>query len=96
MSTKVYGQSDDNIYIEGDISDQLSAFDSTVEISFNDGTILSVSYGKKDAGIWQIVVLEYGNLFDRFEECNDENADIYSDIVYFKDGLKSFSILSVE
>jgi len=96
MATKVYGQSDDNIYIIGDRKlgepyDQLGGYDYVREIAFDDGTVLTISYGKKDKGIWEICVNECGSLFDRFEECTDEDADIYSDIVYFKDGLKSFT-----
>ena len=29
-----------------------------------------------------------GSLFERIDPCNDENASPYSDIAYFKDGLK--------
>lgn len=92
--TKVYGQSDDNIYFEGDVYGQVSKFGTDdapqgVLLFFSDGTILEVKYGKLGRGIWGITLHNQGELFDRIELCDDEDADIYSDIAYFRDGLKS-------
>lgn len=92
--TKVYGQSDDNIYFEGDVYGQVSKYNTDeaprgVLVYFSDGTILEVKYGKLGRGIWGIMIHKQGDLFDRIEPCFDEDADIYSDIAYFRDGLKS-------
>lgn len=91
--TKIYGQSDDNIYFEGDVSGQVDCFGTNdrekgVLIACSDGTILEVKYCKNVSGVWGIAVLNKGMLFDRFEPCTDPDADIYSDIVYLKDGVK--------
>lgn len=40
-------------------------------------------------GIWGIDVVEEGKLFERKVECWDEDADLYSDIVFFKEGIKN-------
>ena len=89
--TRVYGCSDDLIELEGDIDDEVGCWDETAELRFDDGTLLYVKYGKDDCGgVWAIDVIEEGALFDRKEECTDEDARIYSDIVYFKEGLESF------
>jgi len=93
--TKIYGQSDDNIYFEGDIDGQLDCCYGTddrekgILITCSDGTIFEVKYCKNVPGVWGIIVLNKGILFDRIEPCTDPNADIYSDIVYMKDGVKS-------
>jgi len=58
-----------------------------VLISCSDGTILEIKYCKNVPGVWGISVFSKGCLFDRFEPCTDPNADLYSDIVYLKDGI---------
>lgn len=93
MATKVYGCSDDLVEFEGDIHGEVGCFgtddrDQGVFIAFDDGTILEAKYGKGQMGIWGITVLKTGTLFDRIQTCEDEEAKPYSDIVFFKDGLK--------
>ena len=89
--TKVYGCSDDLIELDGDIYDEVDCWNGTAELRFNDGTLLCIKYGKDDhGGVWDIQVIEKGSLFDRKEECTDEDADVYSDVVYFNEGLESF------
>jgi len=96
MATMVYGASDDLIEIEGDVSGEVNYIpdgddekkDSGALLVFSDGTILAVKYGKAKGGIWAIETIKKGVLFDRIEECDDENADPYSDQSFFKDGLK--------
>lgn len=41
-------------------------------------------------GVWGFKLIRAGRLFDRIEECNDEDDEVYSDVVYFKDGLTDF------
>lgn len=87
--TTVYGASDDLIEFEGDIYEEIAGSEDPTFLMFGDGTILKIWYGKDIFAIWSINVINKGSLFDKIEYCNDENADIYSDIVTFKDGLKS-------
>ena len=92
--TRVYGASDDLIEFEGDLSGELSrgmaddeAGDLGTLVAFSDGTILAVRYGKPAAGgVWAIDVLWRGSMFDRHETCTDDEADPYSDQVFFRDG----------
>lgn len=91
--TKIYGASDDLIEFEGDIHGEVGCYgtDETergVLVFLSDGTALEVKYGKLDEGIWGVRLLIKGTLFDRIEECTDATADPYSDIAFFKDGLK--------
>ena len=90
--TKVYGASDDLIEFEGDVSGEYSCYGTDekhgVLLIFSDGTLLEVKYGKSDMGIWGISVIKEGDLFEVVELCEDENANIYSDIAKFNNGLK--------
>ena len=91
--TKVYGASDDLIEFAGDVDGEVSAYgtddrDQGVLLYFNDGTLLEAKYGKAGQGIWGLNVIQKGHLFEKFEPCADEDAEIHSDIVYFADGLK--------
>ena len=91
MATKIYGSSDDLIEFEGDIYDEIGAYKAQDKgILLSDGTVLECSYPKAPGlGVWGFKLIRAGRLFDRIEECNDENAEIHSDIVHFKDGLKA-------
>lgn len=91
--TKVYGCSDDLIEFEGDVSGEVGCCgtddrENGVLVVFSDGTVLDLKYGKIGLSIWGITVIQTGTLFERKEECSDQDADISSDIVYFKPGLK--------
>lgn len=94
MATKIYGISDDLVEFEGDFNGEYSCYGSDEEghpgilICMSDGTILSIKYGKNDKAIWDIRLLERGALFLNIDQCCDEDKDIYSDIAYFKDGIK--------
>lgn len=93
MATRVYGESDDLIEFDGDISGEIGAFGTDHEehgilIICSDGTLLEVKYGKADMGVWGIMPLIQGTLFDRLETCFDEDAKPHSDVVHFRDGLK--------
>ena len=92
--TRVYGASDDLVEFEGDLSGEVGYSHSGDEdqgmgaiVAFSDGTVLAVRYGKpSNGGVWALDVLRQGEMFDRREECNDEDADPYSDQVFFKPG----------
>lgn len=96
MSTIIYGRSDDLIEIEGDIYDEIGCYGTDIRergvlIVGSDGTAIEVKYAKGGMAIWGISLLRQGPLFERIEPCTDEEATPYSDIAYFKDGIKSFS-----
>lgn len=92
MGTRVFGASDDLIEFEGDLLGEVGCYgtndddDMGVLVGFSDGTLLSVKYGKGGQGVWGITVLRQGDLFDRIEFCNDEDAETHSDVVHFKPG----------
>jgi hypothetical protein len=91
--TAIYGSSDDLVEFTNDLYGEVGCYGTDddehgVLVICNDGTLLEVKYGKADMGIWGITVINQGTLFDRIEFCNDDDADPYSDIVYFKPGMK--------
>lgn len=93
MATKVYGASDDLIEFDGDVVGEVGKFGTNedehgVLLICSDCTILEIKYGKADMAVWGITLIAQGSLFERIEPCMDENADPYSDIAWFKDGLK--------
>jgi hypothetical protein len=90
MSTTVYGASDDLIEFDGDVRGEVNHMsDRACKVTMSDGTELLVKYGKPEphGGVWWVRLKKAGPLFDRIEECFDENAEIYSDIAHFRDGL---------
>lgn len=94
MVTRIYGSSDDLVEIEGDIRDEIGCCGTDdkergVLLVANDGTALEVKYGKGGMAIWGITLLRQGPLFERIEPCTDEDSELYSDVAYFRDGLKS-------
>lgn len=93
MATEIYGNSDDLIEFEGDVYGEVGCYgtddrDKGVLVICSDGTMLEVKYGKNGDGIWEVKLLQRGSLFDRLELCTSEDADPYSDVAHFKDGLK--------
>ncbi len=91
--TKIYGDSDDLIEFEGDFTGEVGCYgtddrEQGVLVYVSDGTILEVKYGKGGAGIWEVKLLQRGSLFDTIELCTDEEADPYSDVAIFREGVK--------
>lgn len=87
--TRVYGASDDLIEFDGDVSGETGGGDEESLAVFSDGTILVVKYGKPGlGGVWHITMLNKGLLFTGIDVCMDEDADPYSDVANFADGLK--------
>lgn len=84
MRTKVYGWSDDLVEVKTEKNiypyDEIGCFDSMVRILFTDNTIIHVEYGKDGKGIWKIEVIHKGDAKQKLTICDDEYADIYSDI----------------
>lgn len=87
---RIYGASDDLIEIEGYLIGECGASDPPEGslLALSDGTVLNISYGKGDLGIWQITPLHKGKLFQELKTCDNEDAEIYSDIAIFKPGIK--------
>lgn len=79
---RVYGMSDDLVEIEVAEYpyDEVGCFDSDVRIWFDDGTVIRVGYGKQNLGVWFIEVEEEGSANNELFICEDEDAEIYSDI----------------
>lgn len=94
MMTKIYGASDDLIEFEGDFRGEYGCYGTADEdnagvmLIFSDGTILNVKYCLRIPGVWGIDLLKKGELFDSIDPCIDEDGDPYSDIAYFRDGIK--------
>lgn len=94
MSTRVYGASDDLIEFDGDVSGEVDYYSGDCEdegclLVFSDGTLLAAAYGKPGHGaVWGLRLVQRGTLFDRIDECFDEDAKPYSDVAHFRDGLK--------
>lgn len=90
--TLVYGCSDDLLEFDGDVRGEVGCYDVKPEkpltVTFSDGTKIEAFYEKNELAVWGIKVLKKGKLFDRIEECDDEDADPYSDQLFFKPGLK--------
>ena len=82
--SKVYGASDDIVVIE-DSNGTCHEIDyhygvDTVVIMFEDETIIRIGYGKNDKGIWWIKIVDKGSAAHKLTECDDEDAEIYSDV----------------
>lgn len=100
FKNKIYGYSDDNVCIEGEDDDEIGCFDSTVKLFFDDGTEIEVRYGKyypdtkENKGIWEIRIIKEGFAPHRLMVCDDENAEIYSDIFETDARVKDVEVLS--
>lgn len=91
--TKVWGASDDLIEFEGDFRGEVGCYGTDEEergvlLVFSDGTLLEVKYGKGGRGIWGITLVSKGTLLDGIEQCDSADADPYSDVATFREGLK--------
>jgi hypothetical protein len=86
MTVKVYGASDDLVEIEGSEykEDEIGCFEHDVRITFADGTVIRVGYPKDGMAVWWIKKEIQGPANQRLIICNDEDADIYSDIFYIE------------
>lgn len=91
--TRVYGSSYDQIEFEGEVVGELNCYgepdvDKGVLVFMPDSTLLEVKYGKNNSDIWEVCLIRKGTHFDRIEQCDNEDADPYSDVAYFKPGMK--------
>lgn len=93
--TKIYGCSDDLVEIEGSAYkvDEIDCYDREVRIRFVDGTVIRIGYPKKDLGVWWIEVEKQGTAKQMLTICEDEDAEIYSDVFEIDAEIKSHSVL---
>ena len=92
---KIYGYSDDFVEIENSSyeENEIGCYDSIVRFCFTDGTIIRVGYSKENLAVWWIEVEKQGTADQRLEICNDEEAEIYSDIFYIDAEIESHEVL---
>lgn len=81
---KISGYSDDNIFLEGDIDDEVGCYDQVKYLGFSDGTLLKGYYG--NGGIWNFDVLHEGSLYQSKTQGSEEEDT--NDIIYLGDGVK--------
>lgn len=88
---RIYGRSDDLVEIEGGnyTEDEIDCYNQDVIIIFEDETQIRVGYSKENIAIWYIVVECKGIAEHNLYICNDENADIYSDIFEIDSEIKT-------
>ena len=90
---KVYGASDDLVEIGGSEYREIDAINSNVRIWFEDGTVILVGYGKEELGIWWVKVEKEGSANYTLEICEDEDAQIYSDIFRIDSTIKRYKVV---
>ena len=93
---KVYGCSDDLVEIEGDFEDEIGCFNRNVRIAFRDGTKILIGYSKPSLGVWWIEIEKQGTAPQKLTICEDEDAEIYSDIFEIVSPILGWVILEKE
>lgn len=93
---RVYGYSDDLVEIEGAFADEIGCYNRNVRIAFRDGTKILIGYGKPGLGVWWIVVEKQGTAPQKLTVCEDEDAEIYSDIFEIDSPILGWVILEKE
>lgn len=96
--TKIYGYSDDLVEIEysNGGGDEIGCYNRNVRIAFRDGTKILVGYGKPGLGVWWIKVEKQGTAKQTLTICEDEDAEIYSDIFEIDSPILGWVILEKE
>ena len=93
---KVYGYSDDIVcieHVEGGCT-EVDCYCKDVLLTFEDGTIIHTGYPKKGKGVWWIEVKEQGTAYYSLEVCEDEDAEVYSDVFYIDAELSEYSVVA--
>lgn len=105
---KIQGYSDDIISIDGwDESNEklakkyhygeVDCFYKYVKIYLEDGTIILCGYGKPQlGGIWFIKVLKQGTAQQTLTICENEDAEVYSDILEIDSAVKRIVVLPIK
>ena len=92
---KIYGACDDLVEIEGSAYkyNEICCWDQDVRIRFQDGTIIRIGYPKEDMAVWWIEVEADGTAEHTLTICEDEDADIYSDVFEIDSEIKSHRLI---
>lgn len=92
---KIYGASDDLVEIEGSNykEDEIDCYEQDVRIRFVDGTVIRIGYPKNGMAVWWIEVEKQGTATQYNVVCEDEDAEIYSDIFCIDAEIKSHSVI---
>ena len=97
---KIYGASDDLVEIENSTykEDEIGCYNSDVRIRFIDGTVIRIGYPKKTLlgdfiAVWWIEIEKQGTASHNLTFCENEDAEIYSDVFEIDSEIKSHSII---
>ena len=93
---KIYGVSDDLIEIDGSVVENeigCNFNDAKARIYFGDGTIIRVYYSKPDCAVWGIEVERKGFANQTLQICDDEDADVYSDVFEIDSEIINYKVL---
>lgn len=91
---KIYGASDDLVEVEGgSFEKEIDCWEQDVRIRFMDGTIIRVGYPKEGMAVWWIEVEADGTAPHTLTVCDDEDADIYSDVFEIDSEIKSYRLI---
>lgn len=94
---KIYGCSDDYVVIEGSCYEkQIDCYEKDVRIYFWDGTVIRVGYCKPNLGVWYIIVEDTGTAPQSLKVCQDEDAEIYSDVFEIESEIMSHELVKPE
>lgn len=100
MATIVYGESDDLVEFDGDITAEFiqcidSESDQGLLLVFSDGSVLEmnyvlpeVPYSMSGEKVWIVECIRKGLLFDRIGSYDTAGGKTYSDVAYFRPSLK--------
>lgn len=91
----IYGYSDDTVEIENSNYNDgsIDCFDKDVRMWFTDGTIIRIGYCKPKLGVWYIVREHVGTADQTLLVCEDEDAEIYSDVFYIDAEIERHEVL---
>ena len=92
---RIYGASDDLVEVENSKykEGEIGCFERDVRIQFFDGTVIRIGYPKDGLAVWWIEVEKNGTAPQSLTVCEDEDADIYSDIFEIDSEIESHSII---
>ena len=86
--TKVFGYSDDVLYIESDgVNKEIDCFENDVKVYFSDGTVILFSYIE---GLWKCEIINVGTASSAVQEADNAYSDNYSDIFYIHADFKRY------
>ncbi len=93
VGTVIYGASDDLIEFGGEFTGEVGCYGTDdkehgVLVVVSDGTLLEVKYGKNNEAIWEVKLIKNGSLLLRIDQCDNSDADPYSDVAHFGPGVK--------